>query len=58
MMCKLFIVILFMSAQAFAADISGVWKIDGTVGDNAVSATCTFKRTDTNFTGTCDVPQT
>jgi hypothetical protein len=48
---------LFTSAQAFAVDLSGVWKIDGTVGENPVSATCTFKQTDTHITGTCKMPQ-
>ena len=49
--------ILFTSAQAFAKDLSGVWKIDGTLGDNTVSATCTFKQTDTHITGNCKMPQ-
>jgi hypothetical protein len=56
-MYKLLVVFLFTSAQSFAVDLSGVWKIDGTVGDNTVSVTCTFKQTDTHITGTCKMPQ-
>src|SRR6202034_3551150 len=50
-MHKILVVLLFTSAPSFAADLSGVWKIDGTVGDNTVSVTCTFKQTDTHITG-------
>jgi hypothetical protein len=38
---------------ACAADVSGTWKIDGSVFGFAVKPTCTFKQDGTKLTGTC-----
>jgi hypothetical protein len=38
---------------AAAADVSGTWKIDGSVFGYAVKPTCTFKQDGTKLTGTC-----
>jgi hypothetical protein len=38
---------------ALADDVSGVWKVDGTVADSPVNATCTLKQTDTAISGNC-----
>ncbi len=56
-MKKLLVLLVLTSVPALAQDLSGVWKIDGTVGDNPVAATCTLKQTDTHITGTCKMPQ-
>ena len=40
---------------ALADDVSGVWKVDGTVADIPVNTTCTLKQTDTAISGNCKV---
>ena len=52
-MRKLIYLLALTSLPAMAQDLSGVWKIDGSVSDNPVVATCTFKQTDTHITGSC-----
>jgi hypothetical protein len=49
------LLILFAALPALGDDISGVWKVDGSVVDHPISATCTFKQTETHITGTCKV---
>jgi hypothetical protein len=38
---------------ALADDVSGVWKVDGTVADMPVNTNCTLKQTDTAISGNC-----
>jgi hypothetical protein len=38
---------------ALADDVSGVWKVDGTVADMPVNTNCTLKQTDTAISGIC-----
>lgn len=52
-MKKLICLFALTSLPAMAQDVSGVWKIDGSVEGNAVAATCTFKQTDKDITGVC-----
>jgi hypothetical protein len=40
---------------AFADDVSGVWKVDGTVADTPVHTTCTLKQADAAISGSCKV---
>ena len=54
-MKKMIVLILFAALPALADDISGVWKVDGSVVDHPIVATCTFKQTDAHLTGTCKV---
>ena len=39
--------------SASAGDVSGTWKVDGSVFGYAVKPTCTFKQEGTKLTGTC-----
>ena len=48
--------LLLTAVPAAAADISGVWKVDGSVADHPVAPTCTLKQTDAKLTGTCKLP--
>jgi hypothetical protein len=52
-MKKLICLLALTSLPALAQDVSGVWKIDGSVEGNTIAATCTFKQTDTHITGSC-----
>jgi hypothetical protein len=36
-----------------AADVSGVWKVDGDVAGNPVKPACTLKQEDTALSGVC-----
>jgi hypothetical protein len=56
-MYKLPVLLMLISVPALAADLSGVWKIDGTVGENPVTATCTVKQNHAELTGSCKMPQ-
>lgn len=56
-MKKLLALLVLTSVPALAQDLSGVWKIDGNVGDNPIAATCTLKQIDTHITGTCKMSQ-
>jgi hypothetical protein len=49
------IVLLFLIAPlpAFAADFSGIWKVDGAIEEHPITPTCTLKQTDNQITGTC-----
>jgi hypothetical protein len=50
----LFAAILAASFQAAnAADLSGSWKVTGSVADNPVETTCTLTQKDKTLTGTC-----
>jgi hypothetical protein len=40
---------------ALADDASGIWKVDGTVADTPVNATCTLKQTDRAISGNCKI---
>ncbi len=54
-MNKLVCLLMFASIPAWADDLSGVWKIDGSIAGNAVTPTCTLKQTDQQLSGTCQV---
>lgn len=52
---KTLVFLLLLSAlPASAADISGVWKVDGSVENNPVTPTCTLKQTDAKVSGSCN----
>jgi hypothetical protein len=40
---------------AFADNVSGIWKVDGTVADTPVGAICTLKQKHTAISGNCKV---
>jgi hypothetical protein len=44
---------LMTSLSAFAANVSGVWKVDGSIEDHPITPTCTLKQADNKITGTC-----
>jgi hypothetical protein len=52
-MRKLVWLLLITSLPAFAADFSGVWKVDGSIQDHPITPTCTLKQADNLITGTC-----
>ena len=52
-MKRLICFLVLASLPAFAEDLSGVWKVDGSVADNPVVATCTLKQTDNQISGSC-----
>ena len=45
--------LLLTALPAWAADVSGVWKVDGSVVGNPVTPTCTLKQTDAKISGSC-----
>jgi hypothetical protein len=47
--------IVFSCLPALADNVSGVWKVDGTVADTPVNATCTLKQTHAAISGNCKV---
>ena len=47
------LLLLLTAVPAAAADISGVWKVDGSVDDHPVAPICTLKQADAKLTGTC-----
>jgi hypothetical protein len=52
-MKRLIFLLALTSLPAMAQDLSGVWKIDGSVEGNAITSVCTLKQTDTHITGSC-----
>ena len=52
-MQKPFALLALLVLPLAAADISGVWKVEGNIADTDVSPVCTFKQTDAKLTGTC-----
>jgi hypothetical protein len=48
---------LFASLPALAADVSGVWKVNGTIADHAIAPTCTFKQAGQQISGGCKGPE-
>ena len=52
---KSLLVVLMLAASAataFAADLSGTWKVDGSVSSNSVNYACTLKQDGDRLTGT------
>jgi hypothetical protein len=45
---------LALPAHAADADVTGDWKIDGSVFFNDIKTTCHFKKTGDSTVGTCD----
>jgi len=45
--------LLFCAGTAFAADVTGSWKITGNVAGQDVNEACTLKQEGTKVTGTC-----
>ena len=54
-MKKVICLIVFSCLPALADNVSGVWKVDGTVADTPVNATCTLKETHKAISGNCKV---
>jgi hypothetical protein len=54
-MNKVVCLLIFASLPALAEDFSGVWKIDGSIADHAITPTCTLKQVDTRISGNCKV---
>jgi hypothetical protein len=54
-MKKVISLLLFVSLPAFADDLSGVWKIDGSIASNPITPTCTLKQTDKQLSGSCKI---
>jgi hypothetical protein len=52
-MRKIVWLFLVTSLPAFAADFSGVWKVDGSIEDHPITPTCTLKQSDNLITGSC-----
>ena len=51
---KLTALVLFVAAiPAAASEISGVWRVSGTLGGNPVSAICNLKQQADVLTGSC-----
>jgi hypothetical protein len=53
MSIKLCGALLFCVLPLAAADISGNWKISGSIGDYPIHLNCNFKPNGANLTGTC-----
>ena len=47
--------LMLASLPALADDVSGVWKVNGSVADHTIDATCTLKQTSTHISGNCKV---
>jgi hypothetical protein len=47
--------LMFASLPALADDVSGVWKIDGSIADHPITPTCTLKQKENQISGTCKV---
>ena len=52
-MKKIVCLLCITSIPAFAADISGVWKVDGSIEDHPITPTCNLTQADNKITGTC-----
>lgn len=52
-MKTLLFLVLLTALPASAGDISGVWKVDGSVEGNPVTPTCTLKQTAEKVSGSC-----
>ena len=50
--------VLFAASPLWAGDISGVWKVDGSVADHPVAPICTLKQADAKLTGSCKLAET
>ena len=44
---------LFASVSVLAEDVSGTWKVDGSIANIPVTPTCTLKQTEKLISGTC-----
>jgi hypothetical protein len=49
----LFVFLLLTAVPASVTDISGVWKIDGSVASTPVTPTCTLKQAEAKLSGSC-----
>jgi hypothetical protein len=47
------LVVLASFPTARAADVSGSWKLDGSIGEFPIDLVCSLTQTDTRLTGTC-----
>jgi len=45
--------LLLSAVPAVAADITGVWNVDGSVEDHPVTPVCTLKQAGTKLSGSC-----
>jgi hypothetical protein len=46
---------LFATLPALADDVSGVWKVNGTIADHTITPTCTLKQAEKEISGNCKV---
>jgi hypothetical protein len=46
---------LFASLPALADDVSGAWKVNGSIADHPITPTCTLKQADKQISGSCKV---
>jgi hypothetical protein len=56
-MRKPFALLVLLVLPLAAADISGVWKVEGNIAGTDVSPVCTFKQADAKLTGVCKLVQ-
>ena len=54
-MKKVVCLLMFASLPAWADDVSGVWKVDGSIADHPITPTCTLKQVDNKISGNCKV---
>jgi hypothetical protein len=53
MSTKLYGMLLLCGLPLAAADVSGHWKVSGTVGEYPINLNCSFKANAESLTGTC-----
>ena len=46
---------LFASLPALADDVSGAWKVNGSIADHPITPNCTLKQADKQISGSCKV---
>ena len=54
-MKRVIALLLFASLPALADDVSGAWKVNGSIADHTITPTCTLKQTDKQISGSCKV---
>lgn len=52
-MKTLLLALTLAALPAAAADVSGVWKVEGDIAGNAVTPACTLKQAENKLSGSC-----
>lgn len=52
-MKSLLLAFMFAALPLAAADVSGVWKVDGDIAGNPVKPSCTLKQEENKLSGVC-----